>query len=61
MGENGQSAVIVPNDTEELYKGLKQVLTNFKLRERLNEKIKTRSKLLDINNVMKQIEKILDE
>ena len=61
LGENGQSAVIVPNDTEELYKGLKQVLTNFKLRERLNEKIKTRSKLLDINNVMKQIEKILDE
>lgn len=61
LGENGQSAVIVPNDTEELYKGLKQVLTNYKLRERLNEKIKTRSRLLDINNVMKQIEKILDE
>ena len=51
----------MPNDTEELYKGLKQVLTNYKLRERLNEKIKTRSRLLDINNVMKQIEKILDE
>ena len=61
LGENGQVAIIVPNDTEELYKGLKQVLTNTKLRERLKEKIKTRSKMLDINNVIKQIEKILDE
>lgn len=61
LGENGQAAIIVPNDTEELYIGLRKVLTNFNLRERLSEKIKTRSKLFDINNVMKQIEKILDD
>lgn len=61
FGENGKTAIIVNNTTEDLYEGMKKVLTDFKLRERLKEKIKTRSKLLDINNVMQQIEKILDE
>lgn len=61
FGQSGQTAIIVNNTTEDLYEGLKQILTNFDLRERLKERIKTRSKLLDIDNVISQIEKILDE
>lgn len=61
FGENGKTAIIVNNTTEDLYEGMKLILTNFKLRERLKERIKTRTKLLDIDNVIKQIEKILDE
>lgn len=60
LGENGQASIIVENSTEELYKGLRNVLTDFNLRERLSEKIKTRSNILNIKHVMKQIEKIID-
>lgn len=61
LGENGQAAMIVENETEALYNGLKTLLTEPKLRDKFSNNIKERSKLFDINNVIAQIEKIIEE
>lgn len=61
LGQDGQSAIIVENTTEGIYNGIKTILTDIKLKEKLDENIKTRSKLLDINNIIEQIEKIIDD
>ena len=51
----------VENDTEALYIGLKEMLTNPMLRDKYQKNIKQRSKLFNIDNVIKQIENIFDE
>ena len=61
LGSDGQSGMIVDNDTESLYKGLKAVLTDPSLRDKYAKNIKERSKLVNIDTVISQIEKILDE
>lgn len=61
VGQNMEAAIIVDNDTEALYQGLKKLLTDFDLREKLEQNIKTRSTKLNIDNVMKEIEKIIDD
>ncbi len=61
LGSDGQAAMIVENDTEALYIGLKEILTNPMLRDKYQKNIKQRSKLFNIDNVIKQIENIFDE
>lgn len=61
LGEDGQAGLIVENNREELYKGVKLILTDSKLRDKLAENIKTRGTLFDIDNVMVQIEKLIEE
>lgn len=61
LGENGQAAMIVENNTKGLYEGLKKVLTDSQLRNQFSENIKLRSKLFNIDNVITGIENILDE
>lgn len=61
LGEEGQAAMIVENDAEDLYKGLKLMLTDPKLRDKFRKNIKERSKKFDMSNVILEIEKILDE
>lgn len=61
LGEDGQTALIVDNNTNELYKGLKLILTNPSLRQKYSKNIKERSKIFDIDKVMLDIEKIIDE
>lgn len=61
LGENGQVAVIVDNNTKDLYKGIKQVLTDIKLQKKLSENIKIRSKKFNIESSILEIEKLIDE
>lgn len=61
LGEDGQAGLIVENNREELYKGVKLILTDSKLRDKFAENIKTRGTLFDIDNVMLQIEKLIEE
>lgn len=61
FGEDNQTALIVNNSSRDLHEGLKLILTNKELRELLTKNIKTRSKIFNLDNFMKQIEKILDE
>lgn len=61
LGEDGQAAMIVENNTKSLYEGLKTILKDADLREKYRTNIKMRSELFNIDNVMKEIEKILDE
>lgn len=61
LGPDGQAGMIVNNDTEALYEGLKAVLTDPTLRDKYSKNIKERSKLVNIDTVISQIEKILDE
>lgn len=61
VGENGQVAIIVENNKEELYKGLKKLLTDWETRKKLSENVKARSKKFDIVSSVKAIEKLIDE
>lgn len=61
LGSDGQAGMIVQNDDESLYEGLKTILTNPMLRDKYSRNIKKRKELFDIKAVMEGIEKILDE
>lgn len=61
LGKEEQTALIVENTTEDLYLGLKELLTNRLLREKISQNIKKRSKMFDMNNVILQIENIFDK
>lgn len=61
LGNDGQAGMIVENNTNDLYEGLKTILTNPMLRDKYARNIKKRSELFDINKVINDIERILDE
>ena len=61
LGENNENALIVKNSMEALYDGLKEILTNEKLREKYKNNINKRSELFDLENTMKKIEQIIEE
>lgn len=61
FGEELQTAMIVENNTEALYEGLKEILTNSSLRNKLSKNIKKRSNIFNIDNAVIEIEKILDD
>ena len=60
FGEKTDSALIVNNDTDSLYEGMKELLTDKKLRQTLKKNIKNRSKIFEIENTVKQIQEIID-
>lgn len=61
LGESGQAGMVVENNDTALYEGLKDLLTNSAKRKKIENNIKSRSKLFEIENVMKQIEEIIEE
>ncbi len=61
LGEDGQTAIIVPNTESGIYRGLKTILKDENLRKKLSQNIKNRSNIFNIDNVILQIENILDE
>ena len=58
LGEN--NALIVQNDEEGIYNGLKQLLTNKNMREEYSKNVKNISKYFDLQNTIKQIEDIIE-
>ena len=61
LGDDGQSALIVENSTEGLYLGMKTILEDIELMRKFQVNIKKRSKLFNLQEAIKQIEKIIDE
>ncbi len=60
FGENTNAALVVKNDTDSLYEGMKELLTNKKLMQELKKNIKNRSKIFETENTVKQIETVID-
>lgn len=60
LGNDGQAGLIVENDTEALYEGIKSLLDNISLMNKYKENILKRRGRFDIQNVVKQIESIID-
>lgn len=60
IGEDNENGLIVKNDTEGIYEGLKQLLTNERLREKYQKNIKRRSKRFNLETTIKEIEEIID-
>ena len=61
LGKDNSCACIVPNNTKALYGGIKKVLLDENLRKKYSENIEKRKERFDINKVILDIEKILDE
>ena len=60
LGNDGQAGLIVENNTEALYEGIKSLLDNISLMNKYKENILKRRERFDIQNVVKQIESIID-
>lgn len=60
IGEDNKNGLIVKNETEEIYKGLKELLTNEKLRAKYQKNVKIRSKRFNLETTIKEIEEIID-
>lgn len=60
LGKDNENGLIVKNDIEGIYEGLKKLLTNKELRTRYQKNIKKRSKRFNLKTVIKEIEKIID-
>ncbi len=60
LGDNNENAFIVPNDTYNLYLGIKKMILDKKLREKYIKNIKNITQKFDINNVISNIDKILE-
>ncbi|MPQ42303.1 glycosyltransferase [Clostridium tarantellae] len=58
---NGEFGMLVDNDTESLYSGLKEILTKREKYNYYKEKVKERSNYFNLNNVIKDIELLLDK
>lgn len=61
VGNDGQAALVVENNTEALYEGMKKILTDPILRDKYRKNIKLRAKVFNIDNVIMQIEEILEK
>ena len=61
LGKDNSCACIVPNNTKALFGGIKKVLLDENLRKKYSENIEKRKERFDINKVILDIEKILDE
>lgn len=61
LGDQNENAMIVENDEEGLYEGLKIVLTDDSLRAKYHENIKKRSEFFNLRNTIGQIEEIIDK
>lgn len=61
LGKDDKAGIIVKNSKEGLYEGIKEILINEEKRNELANNIKKRSKLFEIDNIIKQIEKLIGE
>lgn len=59
FGENNENALIVENDINGIYEGLKELLTNKEIREKLQENIKIQSKRFNLETTMNEIQDII--
>lgn len=60
LGKDNENALIVPNDTYNLYLGVKKVILNKNLREKYKENIKKVTQKFDMNTVISNIDKLLE-
>jgi len=60
LGDDNTNALIVPNHTYNLYKGLKKLVLDENLRKVFQENIKNTTQKFDINTVISSIDKLLD-
>ena len=60
LGDDNTNALIVPNHTYNLYKGLKKLILDENLRKVFQENIKDTTQKFDINTVISSIDKLLD-
>ena len=60
LGEDNENALIVSNDTYNLYLGVKKVILNKELREKYKENIKNVTRKFDMNTVISNIDKLLE-
>lgn len=61
LGKDNLCASIVPNNTKALYNGVKKLVLEENLRRKYCEHIKEKSEKFDINKVILDIEKLLEE
>ena len=60
LGEDNDNAMIVSNNTDDLYLGIKKMITDNELRRKYENNIKNISNEFNINHVIKNIENLLD-
>ena len=60
LGKDNENALIVPNDTYNLYLGVKKVILNKNLREKYKENIKKVTQKFDMNTVISNIDNLLE-
>ena len=60
LGDDNECGLVVENDAVGIYEGLKAVLTDNSLMEKLQTNIKKRSELFNLRNSIGQIEDIID-
>ena len=60
LGEDNENAMIVSNNTDDLYLGIKKMITDNELRRTYENNIKNISNEFNINHVIKNIENLLD-
>ena len=60
LGSDNENGLIVKNDEEELYKGLKEVLTNKALRDKYAENVKRISSNFTLEKRIKEVEEKID-
>jgi glycosyltransferase involved in cell wall biosynthesis len=58
--ENGRCGLLVEQDEESIYQGLKQMIRNHTLRENYAKKAEQRAKIFDVNESMNRIYNILN-
>lgn len=61
LGENNENALIVNNNEESIYEGLKAILTDENLRKKYQENIKNKSKKFNLETTIKEVEDIIDK
>lgn len=60
LGEDNDNAMIVSNNTDDLYLGINKMITDNELRRKYENNIKNISNEFNINHVIKNIENLLD-
>lgn len=61
LGEDSQYGVIVENNEEALYKGMKELILNEQKLKYYTQKAKERKKYFDIEKTVKEVERLLEE
>ena len=59
--DNNENALIVDNNTDSIYEGLKKIITDENYRMKCQKNIKERSKMFNLETTIKQIESIIEE